>query len=113
MNARQEAAGAALAVAESDWKGKVFSAGWRKDRGGARAVIEPATGRARTEVGFADAEDVSEAVRAASAAQPAWAATPAEQRAAVLRRAALLLEASADALRPWIVRETGSIPPKA
>ena len=38
---------------------------------------------------------------------------PPDQRAAVIRRAAQLLEAHADALRPWIVRETGGIPPKA
>jgi len=66
-----------------------------------------------TEVGFADAEDVREAAKAAAAAQVEWANTPADQRAAVLRRAAQLLEAHADTLRPWIVRETGSIPPKA
>jgi ABC-type branched-subunit amino acid transport system ATPase component len=100
-------------AAENAWKGKVFTGRWQMAKGGTREVIEPATGKVLTEVGFADAEDVAEAARAAAAAQVEWAATPADQRAAVLRRAAQLLEAHAESLRPWIVRETGSIPPKA
>jgi acyl-CoA reductase-like NAD-dependent aldehyde dehydrogenase/ABC-type branched-subunit amino acid transport system ATPase component len=100
-------------AAENAWKGKIFSGRWQLAKGGTREVIEPATGKVLTEVGFADAEDVREAAKAAAVAQVEWAATPADQRAAVLRRAAQLLEEHADALRPWIVRETGSIPPKA
>jgi acyl-CoA reductase-like NAD-dependent aldehyde dehydrogenase/ABC-type branched-subunit amino acid transport system ATPase component len=79
-------------AAENAWKGKVFTGRWQMAKGGTREVIEPATGKVLTEVGFADAEDVAEAARAAALAQ---------------------IEAHAEALRPWIVRETGSIPPKA
>jgi len=100
-------------AAENAWKGKIFSGRWQQAKGGTREVIEPATGKVLTEVGFADAEDVREAAKTAAAAQVEWANTPADQRAAVLRRAAQLLEAHAEALRPWIVRETGGIPPKA
>jgi len=100
-------------AAENAWKGKVYSGTWCVPKGGTRDVIEPATGKVLTTVGFASPEDVRAAAKAAAAAQPAWAATPADQRAAVLRRAAQLLEAHAEALRPWIVRETGGIPPKA
>ncbi|MGH8720620.1 MAG: aldehyde dehydrogenase family protein, partial [Burkholderiales bacterium] len=100
-------------AAENAWKGKVFTGRWQMAKGGTREILEPATGKVLTEVGFADAEDVAEAAQAAAAAQTEWADTPAEQRAAVLRRAAQLLEAHAESLRPWIVRETGSIPPKA
>lgn len=100
-------------AAENAWKGKIFTGRWQMAKGGAREIFEPATGKVLTEVGMADAEDVRDAAAAAAAAQPAWANTPADQRAAVLRRAAQLLEAHADSLRPWIVRETGSIPPKA
>jgi benzaldehyde dehydrogenase (NAD) len=100
-------------AAENAWKGKIFSGRWQMSRGGTREVIEPATGSVLTEVGIADAEDVRESAQAAAAAQKQWADTPAEQRAAVLRRAAQLLEAHADQLRGWIVRETGCIPPKA
>jgi benzaldehyde dehydrogenase (NAD) len=100
-------------AAENAWKGKVYSGTWCVPKGGTRDVIEPGTGKVLTNVGVASPEDVRAAAKAAAAAQPAWAATPADQRAAVLRRAAQLLEAHADALRPWIVRETGGIPPKA
>jgi len=100
-------------AAENAWKGKVFSGRWLMPKGGTREVIEPATGKVLTEVGIADAEDVREAARTARAAQGQWAATPADQRAAVLRRAAQLLEAHGEALRPWIMRETGGIAPKA
>jgi benzaldehyde dehydrogenase (NAD) len=100
-------------AAENAWKGKLYSGRWQMAKGGSREVIEPATGKVLTEVGFADAEDVREAAKAAAAAQPEWAATPADQRAAVMRRAAQFLEANAEQLRTWIVRETGSIPPKA
>jgi benzaldehyde dehydrogenase (NAD) len=100
-------------AAEHAWKGKIFTGRWQAAKGGVCQVIEPATGNVLTEVGLANADDVREAARSAAAAQGAWADTPAEQRAAVLRRAAQLLEANADALRPWIVRETGCIPPKA
>jgi benzaldehyde dehydrogenase (NAD) len=104
----------AVAIAsENIWKGKIFSGIWQTAKGGSREVIEPATGKPLTEVGFANAEDVRAAAQAAAAAQVEWATTPADQRAAVLRRAAQLLEAHSDALRPWIVRETGCIPPKA
>jgi benzaldehyde dehydrogenase (NAD) len=100
-------------AAENAWKGKVFSGRWMMPKGGSREVIEPATGNVLTEVGIADAEDVRESAQAAKAAQVEWANTPADQRAAVLRRAAQLLEAQSDTLRPWIMRETGGIAPKA
>ncbi len=109
----QQQTTAVTIAAENAWKGKVFTGRWQLASGGTREVIEPATGKVLTEVGFADAEDVREAAQAAAQAQPEWANTPADQRAAVLRRAAQLLEAHAESLRPWIVRETGSIPPKA
>ncbi len=100
-------------AAENAWKGKVFSGRWQMAKGGSREVIEPATGKVLTEVGLADAEDVRAAARAAKEAQAEWANAPADQRAAVLRRAAQLLEAHGEALRPWIMRETGGIAPKA
>jgi benzaldehyde dehydrogenase (NAD) len=111
MSAQQTTA--VTIAAENAWKGKIFSGRWQMAKGGSREVIEPATGKVLTEVGFADAEDVREAAKTAAAAQVEWAATPADQRAAVLRRAAQFLEAHAEQLRTWIVRETGCIPPKA
>jgi benzaldehyde dehydrogenase (NAD) len=109
----QQQTTAVTIAAENAWKGKIFTGRWQMSKGGTKEVIEPATGQVLTEVGFADAEDVSDAVKSAAAAQTEWANTPADQRAAVLRRAAQLLEAHGEQLRTWIVRETGSIPPKA
>jgi benzaldehyde dehydrogenase (NAD) len=112
MTAATSSAGAAIAT-ESVWTGRLFSGGWRPGGGGVLRVIEPATGRPLTEVGAADAADVREAARAAALAQPAWAAAPASARAAVLREAAQQLAAAAEALRPWLMRETGGVPGKA
>jgi benzaldehyde dehydrogenase (NAD) len=109
----QQQTTAVTIAAENAWKGKIFTGRWQMAKGGTKEVVEPATGQVLTEVGFADAEDVREAVQSAAAAQTEWANTPADQRAAVLRRAAQLLEAHGEQLRTWIVRETGSIPPKA
>ncbi len=100
-------------AAENAWKGKVYSGRWQMAKGGSREVIEPATGKVLTEVGIADADDVRESAKAAAEAQVEWANTPADQRAGVLRRAAQLLEAHSEQLRPWIMRETGGIAPKA
>jgi len=109
----QQQTTAVTIAAENAWKGKIFTGRWQMSKGGTREVVEPATGQVLTEVGFADGEDVRDAVQSAAAAQAEWANTPADQRAAVLRRAAQLLEAHGEQLRTWIVRETGSIPPKA
>ena len=89
----QEQTTAVTIAAEHAWRGKVFSGRWQVAKGGTRQVIEPATGKVLTEVGFANAEDVRDAARSAAAAQVEWAATPAEHRAAVIRRAAQSLRA--------------------
>ncbi|HEY5335228.1 MAG TPA: aldehyde dehydrogenase family protein [Mycobacteriales bacterium] len=97
----------------STWAGQIFSSGWRAAHGGTRAVVEPATGKELATVGLADASDVARAASAAAAAQSEWAATPFPQRAAILRRAGDLIEAHAEEIHWWIVREAGSVPPKA
>jgi benzaldehyde dehydrogenase (NAD) len=97
----------------STWHAAVYSDGWSKAGGGDAAVIEPATGQELGRIGIADAEDVTRAAARAREAQRSWAATPYEVRAAVLRRAGALFEEHAADIEWWIVRETGSIPPKA
>ena len=97
----------------SGWNGKLFSGGWVSPSGGQRAVVEPATGQELGRVGLADADDLARATAAAAKAQPAWAATSYEERARVLRRAGDLWEEHAAEVRDWLVREAGSIPPKA
>jgi benzaldehyde dehydrogenase (NAD) len=81
--------------------------------GGSSPVVEPATGAELAAIGVASAEDVARASTAAAAAQRDWAARPPEERAAVLRKAGLLFQDHAAEIEGWIVRETGSIPPKA
>jgi benzaldehyde dehydrogenase (NAD) len=95
------------------WSGQVSSDGWRDALGGARSVMEPATGESLGSVGVANAADVEQAAAGAAKAQPEWAATPFQERAAILRRAGELIERNRDEIHWWIIREAGSIPPKA
>ena len=95
------------------WDGKVFTGGWTAGGGTPSAVTEPATGKVLGHVGSATPADVEAACARAAAAQAEWERTPFEQRAAVLRRAGRLFEEHADEIRTWIVREAGSIGPKA
>jgi benzaldehyde dehydrogenase (NAD) len=97
----------------NDWQGQVFSGGWRESVGGSRDVIEPATGKTLARVGVGCADDVARAASEASVAQREWARTPFQARAAVLRKAGELIGASADEIHWWIIRETGSVLPKA
>jgi benzaldehyde dehydrogenase (NAD) len=97
----------------SVWNGKVYCGGWVTAAGGERTVVEPATGQELGRVGVAGADDVARATTLAAQAQPAWAAASYEEQARVLRRAGALWEEHADEVRDWLVREAGSIPPKA
>lgn len=95
------------------WARKVYSGGWVEPRSGVIALKEPATGIDLGDVGQAGAEDIRDAARRAKAAQADWAAHPLAERAPIFRKAAAFLEANADAVKEWIVRETGSVPAKA
>ena len=100
-------------TAPAPWAGKIYSQGWVDARGGRAAVLEPATGATLGQIGIASADDVDRAARLARSAREAWAATPFDRRAAVMREAARLLQARADEINGWNVRECGSIGPKA
>lgn len=96
------------------WDGAVFTAeGWAPGSGGRLDVVEPATGEVLGSVGRASAEDVHQAAAAAAQAQREWAALAHPDRARVLRRAAALWEEHAGEVAEWVVRESGSIRPKA
>ena len=95
------------------WSGRIYTGEWVAGRGGERTVVEPATGATLGTVGLADADDVRDAASRAAAAQKAWARASYEDRARVLRRAGDLWEAEAGDVHEWLVREAGSIPPKA
>ncbi|MBI5430199.1 MAG: benzaldehyde dehydrogenase [Nitrosomonadales bacterium] len=94
------------------WDGKLFLSGWSK-ASVTREIREPASGTVLTTVGMATPADVAEAARRARQAQLAWVALPYEQRAAIFRKAAAIIERETTGMTQWIVRETGSIPPKA
>jgi benzaldehyde dehydrogenase (NAD) len=95
------------------WTGRVHDGGrWIEPRGGARDVLEPATGALLIRSGVADATDMSQAIGGAVAAQPAWAAMAPRDRAAVFHRAAAILQQHFDELALMVTRETGGILPK-
>ncbi|MCU1551319.1 MAG: benzaldehyde dehydrogenase [Glaciihabitans sp.] len=95
------------------WSGKVFVGGWIDGGAGVLPVREPATGSQLAEIGVASEEDVDRAAQQAAIAQRDWARLNPEDRAAVLRRAGDLWEKHAEEIQSWLVREGGSIPPKA
>jgi len=98
---------------QDTWEGRAFDGSWIETAGGRAEVMEPATGGRLYEVGQANAEDIARAAEAASAAQGAWAATDPREKSAIFHRAANWLEGHADELLRMMIRETGSIPPKA
>jgi benzaldehyde dehydrogenase (NAD) len=95
------------------WAGKIFVDRWSSGSAGVRAVIEPATGGQLGEIGLASPEDVVRASARAAAAQREWAVAAPTERAAVLRRAGELFQQYADEIQDWLIREAGSIRPKA
>jgi benzaldehyde dehydrogenase (NAD) len=102
-----------MSLLGTTWQGTVFSDGWTKPDGGDAAVIAPATGEEIGRIGVARPSDVARAAESAAAAQEKWAATPYTERAKVLRRAGHLWDVHAAEIGEWLVREAGSIPPKA
>lgn len=95
------------------WDGKLYINGWRAGSDTSYTVIEPATGETLGSVATASREDVLTAATQAAEAQREWSAKTPRERAAVLRRAGQLFEEHAEEIQSWIVREAGSIPPKA
>lgn len=96
------------------WEGALWVDGtWRRAGGGTRDAVEPATGKVLGQVGLAAPADVTEAASGAAAAQATWAAAPYFERARVLRRAGDLLHEHEAEFEEWLVREAGSIRPKA
>lgn len=99
-------------LASATWEGRAFSNGWTS-LGQTADVREPATGKRLGSVAMASGTDIATACAAARAAQRAWAGTAYDKRAAVLRKAAQLAETHRAEIVDWLVRESGSIGPKA
>jgi benzaldehyde dehydrogenase (NAD) len=100
-------------VASDAWHGKIYSGGWREAGLGIETVTEKATGTPLGHIGFGSAPDVSAAARTAFDAQKAWAEVPGPERGNVLRKFSDLVLKYGDEIAEQIVRETGSITPKA
>lgn len=110
--ATQESEAPGALLGSGQWQGCAFGGTWKTLS--ARAdVIEPATGTRLGEVAIAGPGDISAACASARSAQRAWADTGYDTRAAVMRKAAALLEANFAEVVDWVVRESGSIIPKA
>jgi benzaldehyde dehydrogenase (NAD) len=95
------------------WTDHIKLADWQPGGGAGHVVLEPATGETLGRIGTASAQDVTSAVDVAAAAQRAWAQAPYLERAAVLRKAGDLWAEHAAEIHDWLIREAGSIPPKA
>jgi benzaldehyde dehydrogenase (NAD) len=95
------------------WSDSLFTGDWTRRGGPTMAVVEPATGDELGRITLADRAAVHAAAASASAVQPDWARASYEERAAVLRRAGDLFTERAPEIEDWLVREAGSILPKA
>jgi len=95
------------------WTGKIYGNGWKKPGLGTEDVIEKATGAKLGTIGIASAEDISAAATTAREAQKKWAKIAGPKRGDVLREFSRLLLAHAEEVADQLIRETGSIRPKA
>ncbi len=99
-------------LGDSRWQGRVFNGDWTLSQGGSCEVVEPASGATLSSVGFANAEDVSQACGDAAEAQIKWARLDARERGKLLLRAADILHRHTDELVACVARESGGIMPK-
>ncbi|MCA1493896.1 benzaldehyde dehydrogenase [Sinorhizobium alkalisoli] len=95
------------------WEGRAFFADWQRTAAGVIEVTDPATGAVIASVGVGGGADIRHAAAEARVAQKAWARMLPTERARILSKAADLLEQNGAELIPWIMRESGSIYPKA
>ena len=100
-------------IAVEKWTGKALFSDWQTTGAGAIEVRDPATDALLASVGLGGPADIARAAAEAKQAQRAWAKTLPTERAAILNKAADLLVANGEELIGWIMRESGSIRPKA
>lgn len=72
-------------------------------------IFNPATGEVVSQVPFASAKQVGDAIASAQAALPAWSATPPIQRARIMFRFKALLEDNIDEIATMVSSEHGKI----
>ena len=91
----------------------IYDGQWIAAKGGSIDVTEKATGEVIGNIGLANADDVANAAAKAAEAQKAWANVPGPSRGDILRKMASLITENAKEISDWLVRETGSVRPKA
>lgn len=92
--------------------GALYLGTFQPAAGGKVPVTDKATSEVLFEGASGNAADVAQAATTAKAAQGAWAALPPTARGDILRKFAGLCERHIEEISRWIIRETGSIPPK-
>ena len=98
---------------DSDWTGKIFSDGW-VDAPETIETTEPATGDVLGTAGVGERRVGRCGRRSRRRRRNASGRRcRSAERVAVVRRAAELLERTAPRSSGWLIRESGSIPPKA
>jgi benzaldehyde dehydrogenase (NAD) len=100
-------------LSTDSWTDRIKLTQWQAGGGQGYGVTEPATGDELGRIGTASVEDVTRAADVASQAQREWAKAGYLARAAVLRKAGDLWLEHAAEIHDWLVREAGSIVPKA
>lgn len=108
----KSAAAEARWLSSTIWSERAFTKGWVALSQSAD-VREPATGELLGRIAIASKDDIAAAATEARTAQASWAATAYDERAGVLRKAADSAERNREEIIDWIVRESGSIRPKA
>lgn len=95
-----------------DMSGAIYLGAFKPAAGGKVPVLDKASAEVLFEGASGNAADVADAAKTAKSVQGAWAALPPTARGDVLRKFAGLCERHVEEISRWIVRETGSIPPK-
>jgi benzaldehyde dehydrogenase (NAD) len=99
-------------ISQTHLSGVFYTGEWRQASKFAEA-IEPASSDSIGKVGLATPEEMRNSSKAARKAQVDWAAGSYETRVAVLRKAAEVATRQKDEIVAWLIRESGSIRPKA
>ncbi|MAD44232.1 MAG: benzaldehyde dehydrogenase [Oceanospirillaceae bacterium] len=95
------------------WNQQLFTGNWTTGPLPAQQVTEPATGDVLGQIAMANAEFVSQRCQSARAVQSEWAALAYDEKATILRKAAAVAEQNFAAIVDWLIKESGSIRPKA
>lgn len=94
------------------WQNTLFDGEWQQTASH-YDVIEVATDKKLGSIGYATAQDVATATKAAKQAQKDWWALPYQQRQAVFETAATIAAENQADIVQWLVQESGSLPLKA